>query len=182
MAKRAKGGRLMDEDTKRRFDGIVELWKDRWQSIANRRKNEWRAAYTLWTALAALIVLILKDDLPAELASRSFAARALLFCLVALFGLALCVIHAAFLVGIGKRHSDDREMAFYYEDELRRLITPGFDEEFIMHFDLKRKREKQKAGPWFKTLLGDWSRPVQFLMTVLLSLLAFTVSALLFLK
>jgi len=147
----------MDEDTKRQFDGIAELWKHCWQSIAERRRNEWRAAYTLWTAFAALIALILRGELRAQTHYFPF---------VLVFGLVLCFIHGSFLVGIGKRHSRDREMAFHYEDILRDLSNSGFDEELKRH--LKEERKKQKAGPWFKILFCDWSRRAQFLVTVLL--------------
>jgi hypothetical protein len=148
----------MDEDTKRQFDGIAELWKHCWQSIAGRRRNEWRAAYTLWTAFAAFIVLILRDEL--------LRAQTHYFHFVLVFGLVLCFIHGSFLVGIGKRHSRDREMAFHYEDILRDLSNSGFDEE--LKRGLKEERKKQKAGPWSKILFCDWSRRTQFLVTVVL--------------
>jgi hypothetical protein len=96
----------MDEDTKRRFDGIVELWRHSWQRITERAKEEWRAAYTLWTAFAALIALILK--LPAQKDYFPLGVFGI--------GLTLCIIHGLWLVGIGRRHSVDRKMAFHYED------------------------------------------------------------------
>jgi hypothetical protein len=170
MAKRAKGSRLMDEDTKRRFDGIVELWKHCWQSVAERRKNEWRAAYTLWTAFAALIVLILRGEL------RRAQTNYFPFVLVLIFGLALCFIHGWWLVGIGRRHSINRRMAVHYEDILRTLSNSDFDEELKKR--LKGERKKQEAEPWFRVLFCDWSRRVQFSVTVLLFLLALVVTVL----
>lgn len=148
-------GRLqtyMDENTTRRFDGIVELWKRSWQSIIERRDYEWRVAFTLWAAFAALIGLMLTNRLPGTMWGIFIAAF--------LIGLFLCILHALYLDGVGKRHFIDREIAFHYERILQALTNSTFDAE--LESRLEKVRDKQK------TLLGDWSRKVQISVTVVL--------------
>ena len=54
----------MDENTKRRCDTIYQLCKDSWGRISERRHYEWRAAFTLWGAFGAFIVIMVTKPLP----------------------------------------------------------------------------------------------------------------------
>lgn len=142
----------MDEDTKRRFDAIVELWKQPWQRISERRSYEWRVAFTLWTALAAFIGLVVTG--------RLSAPRQALVWAIKIIGLIVCVLHAWYLCGLGKAHDTDRHIAIHYERILQVLANAGFEK------DLAEKLEgiRKKQG----TLFGDWSRRIQIAVTILI--------------
>jgi hypothetical protein len=175
--------KAMDEDTKRQLDGIVlELWKQGWQKIAERKKGEWQVAYTLWTAFAAFIVLILKGDLLAQ--TRCSYLDVLSFLGVFVVGSLLCCIHGYWLIGYGKRLAIDRKMAIHYEDILRKRSYSQFEDSFKQILENKRKeqdilmKQEQSVLKTFTTVvLGDWSRGAQFSVTMLLFLLALLASA-----
>jgi len=49
----------MREDQKRVFDAIYTLRLAAWNSFDKRRDFEWRAALGIWTAMAAMIGILL---------------------------------------------------------------------------------------------------------------------------
>ena len=142
----------MDENTKRRFDGIVELWKLPWQSISERRSYEWRVTLTVWTAFAGFIVVVLTEKLTAPKCVVCLGAS--------LIGLAICILHVLYLKGLGERHDVDRQTAIHYEKILRELSQSSFDNDFERRLEEMRKKQA--------TLFGDWSRRVQFCVRVIL--------------
>lgn len=144
----------MDENTKRHFDAVAELWKRCWQNIVERRGYEWRVAFTLWTAFAALIALILKRQLP----PRGYPVCPGVI-IIAGIGLLLCIIHGVWLAALGKRTVIDREMAIHYEEILRRLSDSAFPA--ALEARIEKMRQKQKTS-------FDWSRQAQLAVTLVL--------------
>jgi len=101
----------MDEGTKRRCDVLQALRENAWNSIGNRRSTEWRVSFSLWTALAGLVVLALqyKIHLKPEWVGHVAAV--------------VFLLHAWCLWGMLKRYWVDRGMAVVYESKLRHLAN-----------------------------------------------------------
>ena len=141
----------MDENTKRRFDGIVELYTRCWQNLYERRTYEWRVAFTLWTAFAVFLAVVLTKSLSAP--------KEIVFWVSFVMGLILCCIHGVWLHGLGKRNTLDREMAIHYEKLLRGLSNSNFSRELKTRLDEIRKKLDSPL---------DWSRGSQLAVTVVL--------------
>lgn len=109
---------LVNDNAKRDFDGILELWKDCWRRITERRTYEWRTAYTLWAALAGFIVLVLTKP-PSPL--QSLPKNWLVFWMF-IFSIILVSLHVVWLFYFYYAHKTDHEMAFEYERLLREYV------------------------------------------------------------
>ena len=149
----------MKEEAKMEYDAVVVLWTRSWQNISERRTYEWRVAFSLWTALAAVISIILTKRVP-DTALTLFPG----FLSVALFVAAITVVHAWWLHGAGKARDFDRRMAFHYEDKLRQLSNSDFPDD--LKIQLLGRRRAQR-GLW-----GDWSQLPQITVTLLFGLAA----------
>ena len=141
----------MDEKEKRRFDAVMQLHNSSWKRVTERRHYEWRIAFTLWTAFAAFIAIVVTRALQIPTGHLFWGVIAL--------GLVLCIIHGFWLKGLGKAIDTDREMAVHYVKILRNLSNSNFDKEF------EDRLNKQKIQ---RGLFGDWSRRCQLAVTVVL--------------
>jgi hypothetical protein len=92
----------MDEETKRRFEALIELWKQPWQRISERRSSEWRVAFTLWTALAGFIGLLVKYGPQIHHNHETYG-----FAAIVAIGVFICFIHGWYLGGLGEAHYFD---------------------------------------------------------------------------
>lgn len=147
----------MSEDQKRTFDAVFALRSAAWNSSDKRREFEWRAALGLWTAMAAMIGILLSGkDIKIDLAIKVGGAI-----LVA----ALAFLHASFTHGIQEANRYDRDLADHYDDFIEReflssscptLTNPAWQA-------LKDRREKRRGT----TILTNYSHRFQFLVTLL---------------
>lgn len=144
----------MDDNSKRRFDAILELYKQCWHRVTERRVYEWRATFAVWAAFAAFAGIVLTNQ------STQFLPRDWPIVLVlSLVGLALCGIHFFWLQGLGRRHAQDRKEAFFYLAILQELSQSTF--------------QRPDENP--STVLRDWSRKYQWLITVVLCVLTLAI-------
>lgn len=146
----------MDEDTKRQCDVIMKLRDESWKRIFERRHYEWRAAYTLWAALGAFIVIALTNK-GIFVSHNCFTLAG-----VIIIGAALCIFHGLWLKGLGRATDDDRQIAIHYEKKLRSLSKSELEGE--------REKELDKHSNKQRGLFGDWSRSIQFFVTMVLSI------------
>ncbi len=145
----------MDENEKRRFDAIIELHNSAWRRVTERRTYEWRVAFTLWTAFAAFIAIVVTRM---ELINQHSVYTVLIG--LGGIGVALCIIHGRWLRGLGEAVDDDRNMAIHYERILQGLSNSEFDTEFRNYLDTKLPKQS--------TFWGNWSRPNQLFITIVL--------------
>ena len=136
---------------------IYALRSAAWNSSDSRREFEWRAALSLWTAMAAMIGILLSvKDVKIDLAIKVGGAV-----LVAI----LAFLHASFTHGIQEANRYDRDLADHYDDFIETeflsspcptLINPAWQA-------LKDRREKRRGT----TILTNYSHRFQFLVTLL---------------
>ena len=141
----------MDENTKRRFDAVAKLSYRAWENLHKRRAYEWRVAFTLWTAFALFLGILLTGQLS--------ASKGLLFSGCFVMGLIMCLIHAYWLNGLGISETFDREMAIHFESLLQQMSNSEFNDDLQARLD---KRRKELARPL------DWSRRPQLAVSVVL--------------
>jgi len=139
---------------KRRCDVLQALWENAWKRIADRRAAEWRVSFSLWTALAGMVVLALqyKIHLKPEWVGHVAAV--------------VFLLHAWCLWGMLKRYWVDRRMAVACEDKLLELA----DFELPKRVRDERRNLTQKSPP-FPCGLGWWVGS-QLVVTALLCAVA----------
>ena len=135
-------------DPKQRFDALAVIWSAAHKRIAKRQESEWRATIAIWTALAALSGIVLAK--PGALGALIDPPG--LLWLLGLGAVSLLVLHWSFLQWVGTRHDNDREIASQLLGELT-LLCRGIP--------------PASAHPFANKAL-DWSRRVQFGISVLL--------------
>jgi hypothetical protein len=106
----------MDENQKRKFDAISTLRSWAWVSFDRRRDFEWKLSIGVWTALAALIGILLTRDISIQV----WVIR----CGSILFAAALFFGHLSFLIGVAIAQNADRGRAEFYDDLLEREFGP----------------------------------------------------------
>lgn len=131
----------MNQEQKWRFDAIAELEKQCLDRLSNRRADEWRVAFTLWTGLVAAIASAAVGQLTHVAPIVSFVAGAFV------------ILHAWWLRDLSDIYGIERRMAKEYESELRKLCEFSFTKELsddLDHEDRKR-RNSVFGGPlrWF---------------------------------
>lgn len=139
----------MNSNDKNRFDALAEIKRSAFARVEERRRGEWQLTLSIWTGLAGLLALMLKEPEAVQPLSRvpSFAFLAL--------GSILLLLHGSFLRSVGKRHDVDRSEASEAAKEMAKLANV-----------------EEPSGLKGSRAL-DWSRRVQFGISVLLSICLF---------
>ena len=148
----------MTDDQKRQFDMIYTLRSAAWNSSDKRPEFEWRAALSLWTAMAAMIgILLSSKDIKIDPAIKVGGAI-----LVAV----LAFLHALFTHGIQEANRYDRDLADYYDDFIGKEFLSSLCPTLINNpawQALTDRREKRRGT----TILTNYSHRFQFLVTLL---------------
>jgi len=100
----------MNEEQKRRFDVISTLRSWAWTSFDRRRDYEWKLSLGVWTALSALIGILLTKDMSTEVCVIRWGSI--------VFVAVLFLAHLAFCVGVALAQDADRGRAELYDDLL----------------------------------------------------------------
>ena len=146
----------MDDDTKRTFDALAEIKRGAFSRIQGRREGEWKLTISIWGALAYLTVIAVdKPQVAQGLASLHLPLLVALLLALVLACLIVLSLHYQFLVDLGRRHNDDQVEAIEAAQKMARIA--GVTEPM--------KGEYRKL---------DWSRRVQFAMSVMLTILLWT--------
>ena len=151
----------MDEGTKQRCDVLQALWENAWKRITDRRTTEWRVSFSLWTALAGMVVLAMQYKISPVPGWAVGPVAGAVF-----------LLHAVCLHGMLKRYWVDRGMAVTCEDGLLRLANVKLLETLRQERE-KRTREGLHVPPprRFPCGLGWWVGS-QLLVTALLCAVA----------
>ncbi len=138
----------MNENQQRRAEIIKALYDRSWQNISERRSYEWRAAYMVWIALAAIIVLAVQNELSVQPISIIG---------IGIIGLFLCLLHTRWLNGLQKQHSLEVKKAIFYEESLRGLADVTLNKNLAKELEARRQTQE--------SLWTDWSASVQLGVT-----------------
>jgi hypothetical protein len=141
----------MTDDKKRQFDMIFALRSAAWNSFDKRRDFEWRAALSLWTAMAAMIGIILSGkDIKIGPAIKVGGAI-----LVAI----LAFLHAWFTHGIQEANRFDRDLADHYDDFVERdFLVPECQLLIDPEWNKLKERRARRRGT---NLLTNYSHRFQ---------------------
>ncbi|MCJ7777994.1 MAG: hypothetical protein MUP16_06740 [Sedimentisphaerales bacterium] len=152
----------MDNNAKNRFDALATIWESSWKRIQERRSTEWRLTLTIWTGLGSLEVLVLSGKVPFYEFNSILRIATSLFLIGA--GCLLLIWHYKFLINIGIRHNDDREIADKILEEMAKIDKLDFLLEIIDNLKKFRQSQRQKL---------DWSRRLQWNVSLLLTIALF---------
>ena len=149
----------MDSPVKNQYDSISTLWKGAWDQFNERRRFEFQVSFGVWTFLSAFTAIILtkKDQavyIDWMVISSAFAAL-----------VALNFLYWRFIKELRSRNLLDRDIAFFYEKEMQNLCGMNFDQ------NITDKIKSVKDPEW---VILSWSHGTQILITILLSICAFT--------
>ena len=136
----------MNEDVKRVFDALAELWSGRWENFNQRRIYEWKLSLAIWGAATAFIIGCISGKFPQ-------VGLPVLYWTIAIAG-AIAVLHITWLYGLGVNNENDRTVMHDYEERMRQLVLADF-----------KPRQFEKSGP-----LLNWSHGPQVGITLLLYL------------
>lgn len=147
----------MNDDQRRRFESIFQLYSHAWNQFNTRRTYEWQICISLWTALSLAIAGVVNaSSLPV---SKDASVVVVLICSVVL--IIMLLLQYWFVYGVAKAHKHDREMAVHFGDKLQELSDSKFLD--ALKTDLKNGRNN-----WGKPL--NWSSGLQLGFSVLLSI------------
>jgi len=150
----------MTEDEKRDFDAVYAIRSAAWNSSDKRSEFEWRVALGLWTAMAAMIGILLsgkdvKIDSPVKLGGTILVAL-------------LVFLHASFTHGIQEANRYDRDLADHYDDFLEtQFFLPSFPALITPAWQALKERREARRGT---TLLTNYSHRFQSCVTLLFGL------------
>jgi len=149
----------MADDQKQKFDMILALRSAAWKSSDARRDAEWRVSLGLWTALGALIGILLSKGFEPNCAVRYGGV---------FFSILLVVLHYSFARGLQNANRYDRDLADHYDDFLEQeILLPAFpaliDPEWL---ELKERRKTRLKDNVFT----NYSHRFQVLVTLSFSL------------
>lgn len=144
----------MDEETKRRFDALYQLFEGCHIAISERRKYEWRATLSLWGVFIGLVATLL---------TRPLTIPRTLLLPITIFLLLILVFHWRWLASVGARHDENRETLDFYEEKMHNLL------ELASFYQSQLGKRKQLRH----SILGlDWSRWIQLAVSIILASLA----------
>ncbi len=144
----------MDTNSKNKFDALATLWKGAWENFNVRRQYEFKFTFALWTAFAAFISIIITSE--SETINHNYLIGTIII------GGLISLLHLWFIVGIGRAHNLDREIAIHYERKMQLLS----DSEFPQELKTKITQSHKRMGK----LLRNWSHFTQAIITILLYL------------
>lgn len=142
----------MTDDSKKLFDATFELYSHSWKQFNERRNYEFKISLTLWAALAAAIAGSLRLTTLPMIPGGRFTLS-----LVAVFAVSL---HTIWCFGVGRAQRAERDIAFFYERKLQKLIQAEFDEKLNASLEGLRRT---------MGLLKNWTYIFQLGVTAFLS-------------
>ena len=115
----------MNEEVRRRFESIFQLYALSWQQFNTRRTYEWQVTISIWTALALAIAGVSNiREIPKILGG--------IWTLLS-FGIMIVFLQVWWCRGIANGNKIDRLIAFHYEAILQNISNSEFS------VDLKNK-------------------------------------------
>jgi hypothetical protein len=141
----------MNDEQKHRFDAIATLRSWAWASFDRRREFEWKVSMGVWTALAALIGILLTQDAPFQVPAIKWGSI--------FFVIFLLCLHAVYSQGVATALKLDRDKALLYEELLDKEFGPFLTEEL-------RDRGRKRLS---RIVLFNYSNGFQLGVTLLLS-------------
>lgn len=152
----------LKETKQERAQIIIRLNEVAWMNFDRRRNYEFKMGIAIWTALAAFIALSLREDVqvPAQLKEHCCW----------LLGEIVVLSHAIFLIGAKLARNIDKEIAYFYEDELNKatgVCEPRFQ-------NIQKIKRLKTISRWLG-LNGWWSPIGQLGITQVLILVALLV-------
>lgn len=141
----------MDENQKRAWDSYEMLRKAASERFFDRRKIEFRVLMAFWAAIAALIVLILRQEVKEWSSPFSLV-------MTILAGLSL-LAWIAWTSGINRANRFDQKVSRYFEAKMMALVNLEFTEE------IKSWDERFDGRVSFMSI---WSHQLQLAITALL--------------
>lgn len=111
----------MDENQKRRFDAIAQLYQRSWEQFNDRRRHEFKITITYWAAIAVASAGSFKLNSPLEIPGGK----------VTLIGFALLIIllHVLWVRGVWRAQGTDQQIAIFYQNALQKIASIEFDQE-----------------------------------------------------
>jgi hypothetical protein len=108
----------MNEEQKRRWDAYNQLRAAAGERFAGRRAVEFRVVIAFWAAIAALIVLILRQEIKgwttAHAVLTTFVATGSFYALW------------RWIAGLGKAHKYDHDVSRFFEGEMMKVAGLQF--------------------------------------------------------
>jgi hypothetical protein len=149
----------MTEDQKREWEAYDVLRRAATERFNGRRKYEYRILLIFWTAIAALIVLLLRQEVKEW--HHAYAVWALV---MATFSFIAWIL---WTVGLRKAHEHDRCVSRFFEEAMMKSVGLKFSDDIKKQADIFKTR---------RSILSYWSLQLQLAITALL-LVAFALVA-----
>jgi hypothetical protein len=140
---------LMDENKQRDFNSLLELNKQCWQRIKERRVYEWKIAFTLWGVFTALIAMILTNQLVIKGQGHWYILLTALF-----LGGCLVVLHLMWLCGLNKSMTNDRNMAIFFEGKMLDILQVHFEKPLLENLNKAQSELSKFKTSW--SVLYEW--------------------------
>ncbi len=108
----------MNENEKRRFDAISQLYQRAWEQFNARRRYEFQVGLAYWTALAAALA----GSVNLESFPRIPGGKPLLVG----FAIVTIALHIFWMWGIWRAHGTDQKIAIHYQTHMQTLSQTEF--------------------------------------------------------
>ncbi len=108
----------MNEDEKRRFDAIAQLYQRSWDQFNARRQFEFRVALAYWATLAAASAGSVQLESFPQIPGGKL--------LIVGFAIATTVLHIFWMWGIWRGQGTDQMVAIHYQAQLQKLSQTEF--------------------------------------------------------
>jgi len=109
----------MTQEEERRFRALETLRKAAWESFNERRKYEFKVTFSMWTALAALIGLLMTRDMKGPAVAYAAGTTAV--------SVGAAALHAWWIGGISRANRLDKHIAFTeYRDRMNMMLNVTF--------------------------------------------------------
>lgn len=129
----------MDEDHKRRFDAIAQLYQRNWEQFNDRRRHEFKVTLTYWAALAVASAGSLKLAHIPKIHGGNFTLVG--------FALLIILLHALWVRGVWRAQGTDQHIAIFYQKILQTLSDTEFDQKMKGFLEKRTKQMGKLSHP-----------------------------------
>lgn len=150
----------MNIDDKSRFDAILELNKQCWARMEQRRTYEWRVAFAIWGVIVGLIGLLFSSSLDDKWG---------VFVGILGLGILISILHLFWLRELTIAMGSDRNMAIHYGGMLQEITKS--------QFPIAQQKELDKRQADLGKFLSSWSVRYEWFATIIMVIAALLVAA-----